>query len=184
MIALALAAMSVVPAAVEATGMEPQLKVIRLEASERSWPITCVGHAGEEGVLRVGIPPGTPPKAVEEFTDAISQVASSVTGVDPESSKKSCDLDPPYGESSGPVQQLMFATAGPDPGFLKAAQECGFSRAYWRPTGAADLASFGGRLDPKKYPMVLDAGEDATKRMGPTVCFMQMRPHYPRASPR
>ena len=166
--------------AVEATGMEPQLRVVRQAAAERSWPITCVGHAGEEGVVRVGIPRGTPHEAVDGFIETLRPVASSVgnLGVDP--TKRSCDREPVHDGRSAPVRELIFTTGERDPRLLAVAQQCGYSRAYWRPTSPDDVLKLGGRLDAKKYPTTLDAGEDAATRYGPMICFMNMRPHLPR----
>jgi hypothetical protein len=174
--ALALTASSM---AVEATGMEPQLRVIRQAAAERSWPITCEGHAGEEGVVRVGIPLGTSRAAVDDFIETVRPVASSVgnLGVDP--TKQSCDREPISGGSSAPVRNLIFTTGERDPRLLTVARQCGFWSARWRPTTPEDVLKVGGRLDAKKYPTTLDAGEDVTTRYGPMICFLNMRPHLP-----
>ena len=173
MIALGFALTGASPIAVAATGMEPQLRVIRQEAAIRQWPITCVGHAGEEGVIRVGVPAGTPDRAVDGFIDAVKTVASSVgnLGVDP--TKQSCDQEPVRVESSDVVRDLIFAEK-PDPRLLALAKDCGYSGAYWRQTTTEDVATVGGQIDAKKLPNTLDAGENAGTRYGPMTCFSKM----------
>ena len=153
--------------------MEPQLSVVRLEAAQRKWPITCVGHAGEEGVVRVGIPFGVPRKTVDGFIDALTPVASSVGNLDVDANKKACDHEPFQKRSSVPVRTLTFMT-NPDARLLTVAQECGYAKAYWRPTQPADVTKFKVQLDAKKYATTLDAGEDADARYGPLVCFLNI----------
>lgn len=174
MLGIALALAGTATAAVEATGMEPQLRIIRQEAARRGWPVICVGHAGEEGVIRIGVPPGTPRATIDSFDDQLMKVASSVTGLE-ETKSTTCDLQPRM-ESPESTRVLMLAT-GPgqkDAGLLAVAQECGYTRAYWRPTRPEDVARFGGKVDWKKWPITLDAGEDASARRGPLICFANL----------
>ena len=173
MLALALALGGAAPMAVEATGMEPQLRVVRQEAAKREWPITCVGHAGEEGVVRVGIPSGVPRETVDGFIKALTPVASSVGNLAVDASKETCDHEPVQQGSSEPVRTLIFM-ADPDARLLTVAQECGYAKAYWRPTQPQDVAKFKDQLDAKKYSTTLDAGEDAGARYGPMVCFLNI----------
>ena len=166
---LALAAVS--PTAVQASGMEPQLRIIRQAAAERTWPITCVGHSGEEGVVRIAIPAGTPDAAVNSFIVVVKSVASSFGNhrVD----RQSCDETPPLVEGGVPVRHLVFTTER-DQGLLSVAQECGYSKAFWRSTTPDDTTGVRGRLATKKYPNTLDAGENAAARNGPLMCFLAM----------
>ena len=173
MLIVALALGGAVPMAVEATGMEPQLRVIRQEASKRGWPITCAGHVGEEGVIRVGIPPGVPRDTVDGFIEALTPVASSIGNLGVDASKETCDHEPVKQGSSEPVRTLTFM-AEPNSRLLAVAQECGYAKAYWRPTQPEDVANFKDQLDAKKYPTTLDAGEDAAARYGPLVCFLNI----------
>jgi hypothetical protein len=173
MFAFALALGGVVPMAVEATGMEPQLRVVRLEATKRGWPITCVGHAGEEGVIRVGIPQGMSRETVDGFIEALRPIASSVGNLGVDATKETCDQKPVQQGSSGSVRTLAFM-AETDTRLLTVARECGYAKAYWRPTQLEDVAALKGQLDAKKYPTALDAGEDAAARYGPLVCFLNV----------
>src|SRR5690348_13258753 len=99
-----LAAAAATPIAIEAVGMEPQLRIVRQEAAKQGWPITCVGRAGEQGVLRVQVRDGTPRSVVDGFIEALTPVVASVgnLGVDP--TKRSCDQAPVTGSSSRPVR--------------------------------------------------------------------------------
>ena len=184
MLALFVALAVTAPTAVEATGMEPQLRIIREAAAERRWPITCVGHDGEQGVVRIGVPAGTSREVVDGFIQSISSVASEAGDLGLNARNETCDREPVRMEASPPVRQLLFIAGQPEPRFLAVAKECGFSRAYWRATSDKDVAALGGALDIKKYSTVLDAGENTAARYGPTVCFMKMRPHLPRAESR
>ena len=55
-------------------------------------------------------------------------------------------------------------------GVLALTKECGFERAVIRPWQSGDIAV--PQMDQNWY--VLDAGEDAVPRHGPTVCFLNM----------
>jgi hypothetical protein len=164
--ALALIASSM---AVEATGMEPQLRVVRQAAANRGWPITCVGHAGEEGVVRVGIPPGTSREAVDGFIDALTPVASSVgnLGVDP--SKQSCDHEAVNDGDTTPQRALAFGDAQTLYALQSIARECGYLRAYIRPRSAADdKVFFAWSVSPPNQTLdhTLDSGDDEPSRYG------------------
>lgn len=173
MFAFALALGGAAPMTVEATGMEPQLRVVRQEAAKREWPITCVGHAGEEGVVRVGIPSDVARETVDGFLEALTPVASSVGNLGIDASKKSCDQKPVQTRSSEPVRTLTLM-GEPDARLLAVAQECGYAKAYWRATQPEDVAKFRGQLDTKRYSATLDAGEDAAARYGPLICFLNI----------
>jgi hypothetical protein len=156
--------------AIEATGMEPQLRLIREQAAKRAWPITCMGHAAEEGVVRIGVPSGTSAEALDGFTEALKSVASSIGNLGVNPSKQTCDREPVRTESPGEARALIFTT-GEDPQLLRVAQECGFANAFWRATRPEDVASSRGQIDAKKNPTTLDAGENASARYGPLTCF-------------
>ena len=174
MFALGLALLGAAPMAVEATGMEPQLRLVRQQAAQRGWPIVCVGHAGEEGVVRVAIPSGTSRQAVDGFIEAATSVASSAGSLGVNASKQSCDREPVRVESSNPVRTLFFTTGVREPRLLAVAHDCGYAKAFWRTTRPDDVARFGGQLDAKKYFNTLDADEDAAARPGPLACFIQI----------
>jgi hypothetical protein len=174
MLAFALALFGAVPIAVQATGMEPQLRIVRQAAANRNWPITCVGHAGEEGVVRVGVPAGVSREAVDGFIEAVTSVASSVGNLGVDASKQTCDQAPVQVTSSEPVRTLTFTTGERDARLLAAAQECGYAKVHWRPIRPEDIAIFKGQLDTTKYSTTLDAGEDASARYGPMTCFVNI----------
>ena len=173
MLAIGLALMSASPMAIEATGMGPQLRVIREQAAKRAWPITCMGHAGEEGVVRIGVPSGTSAEAVDSFTETVKSVASSIGNLGVNPSKQTCDREPVRTESPREARALIF-TAGEDPELLRIAQECGFANASWRATTPEDVESSRGQIDAEKNPTTLDAGENATARFGPLTCFLKI----------
>ncbi|HEY7808384.1 MAG TPA: hypothetical protein VIC34_14395, partial [Croceibacterium sp.] len=54
------------------------------------------------------------------------------------------------------------------------ARDCGFPNAYWRSAQPKDVAQFRGKIDLKKYSMVLDAGRDTRTLYGPLVCFLNL----------
>jgi hypothetical protein len=174
MLAFALTLMAKAPMAVEATGMNPQLRFIRQEAAKRKWPITCVGHSGEEGVLRIGIPPSTPSQAVDDFERAIQDVASSWANLGADAKKATCNREPVRQSVDGVVQVLILSAHGRDPRLLAVAHDCGFPEAYWRATAPEDLARFGGRVDLNKFSNALDAGENVATHYGPTMCWVNM----------
>ena len=157
--------------------MEPQLRVVRQEATKRGWPITCVGHAGEEGVIRVGVPAGTPRRAVNGFIEAVTPVASSVGNLGVDATKQTCDQEPPILEGEGsdqPGRTLTFTAGQRDARLLSVAHDCGFTHAYWRATIPQDVERFNGKVDAKKHALTLDAGENANVRYGPMMCFLNM----------
>jgi hypothetical protein len=121
------------PVAIDATGMDPQIRLMREQAATQSWPITCMGHAGEEGVIRIGIPPGTSNETVERFEAVIRPVASSTQPIYPDNPEKGCDHKPIIMESAGsPESVLTFSAGGEDAQLLGVARDCGYARAHWR----------------------------------------------------
>lgn len=181
MLAMALALSTAVPAAVEATGMEPQLRLIRDQAAKLGWSITCVGHAGDEGVIRIGVPNGTSSKAVDSFEAGLIGIASSVSNVPPDADRDHCDREPTRTETSGPPDQTLTFWPGAElktgdkaSRLLTVARECGFPNARWRSTQPEDVARFKGRIDSRKFSMVLDAGRDTRTLYGPIICFLNL----------
>jgi hypothetical protein len=174
MLAFALVLVVSVPMAVQATGMEPQLRIIREQAAKRNWPITCVGHSGEEGVVRIGVPAGTPSQAVDDFEETIKGVASSWGNLGVDATKATCDQEPVRVVGEGEMRTLIFTAGEPDPRLRAVAHDCGFPKAYWRATAPDDVARFGGRVDVKKFSNTLDAGENIVTHYGPMLCFLNM----------
>lgn len=181
MLALALALSTGLPAAVEATGLQPQLRLIREQAAKLGWPITCVGHAGDEGVIRIGVPNGTSSNAVENFEADLIGIASSVTDVPPDADQEHCDRKPTRTESSGPPSRTLifwpgaeFNTDDKASRLLAVAHDCGFPNAHWRPIRPEDVEQFSGKIDPNKDSMVLDAGRDTRTLYGPIICFLNL----------
>jgi hypothetical protein len=113
-------------------------------------------------------------EAVDGFIKALTSVASSVGNLGVDASKQTCDQEPVQVGSSEPVRTLTFTTGERDARLLAVAQECGYAKAYWRPTRPEDVATFKGQLDATKYSTTLDAGEDASARYGPLTCFLNM----------
>ena len=182
MLAFALAVMAPAPMAVQATGMEPQLRIVREEAANRHWPITCVGRSGEEGVVRIEVPAGTSSQAVDDFEEAIKSVASSWGSLGVDATKATCDEEPARFEGGGEPRTLIFTAGEREERLLAVAQDCGFPKAYWRATAPDDVARFGGRVDPKKFSNTLDAGEDVATRNGPMLCFLKMHGRVQKSS--
>ena len=162
------------PAAIEFAGMPPQLQIIRAAASRRRWKITCEGHQGEEGVIRIGLPANTTDAALDSFDAEVHEIAStSGTLNKTDAWKPTCDLQPPTLErdsKSPPMTVLAVASVNYLPRLLTVAKMCGFDRAYIRPWSKDDLY---GRPVPAEWK-VLDAGEDTVGRYGPTICYLNL----------
>jgi hypothetical protein len=162
------------PTALEATGMEPQLRIIREAAAARKWPVTCEGRAGEEGVIRIEIPPGVPSEQMDAFENSIKLVASSWGSLGVNAKKPTCDREPVRSEGADPPAHiLIFGNGEEDPRLVTLARECGYATAYWRAVRAEDYAWFGGTLDKYHAKTALDAGE-SLNRYGPMTCFRLM----------
>jgi hypothetical protein len=62
--------------AVDVTGMDPQLAIIRRDAARLDWRVICEGSAGEERVLRLTFP-NRSEKAVRSYFDPQDLIGSS-----------------------------------------------------------------------------------------------------------
>ena len=154
--------------AVDAAGMEPQLRVIREAAGQRSWPITCQGHAGEEAVIRIGVPSGTDQTQVDGFVASVGETASVWRELRAgEALRPGCDLDEPKETANFSQRALAFGNHEELVRLEATARQCGFGNARIRPWIAKDSPW----LKPRAGWFALDAGEDSVSRYGPLMCF-------------
>lgn len=159
--------------AIDVTGMDPQLAIIRRDAARLGWRITCEGRAGEERVLRLAIPPGAD-EAVRSYFDPQDHLGSSTrfySGDD--TPPESCDLEPPTTGSSRPSSVLALGPRAELTPLARIARACGFTSAGIRSRRQDDVPAGTPRLQDDW--LTLDAGEDAIPRYGPTICFLQMQ---------
>jgi hypothetical protein len=160
------------PAAIEVTGMPPQIAYARRTAAGQAWPVTCEGRSGEERVLRLAPAGGMTREAVAALLEnRVSSIRYYYR--DGEQPGLTCDQEPPVSSS-----ETRFSTlaVGPQDGLAplaEIARACGFSRARVRRWRAGDLPA--GTLGIRPGWRTLDAGEDTAPRHGPSVCFVQMR---------
>src|SRR6476619_6735500 len=164
----------VAPVGIEATWMEPQLRAIRSLAAKRGWSVTCEGHAGEEGVVRLRPPAGTDENGMKAFADDTLKIASSVQDISPqEAAAKMCDGKAMSDGDVAPQRALAFGPATQLGSLQAIARACGYQHTYVRlRTAADDNVFFAWSLPPSTH--TLDSGEDAPSRYGPRVCFMNM----------
>jgi hypothetical protein len=158
--------------AVDVTGMDPQLAIIRRDAARLGWRVTCEGSAGEERVLRLTFPNGSE-TAVRSYFDPQDLIGSSTryysrTDKPPER----CDQEPGTTSSSRPSSVLALGPRELLTPLVDVARACGFALTAIRERRQEDL--------PQGWPglqddwLTLDAREDTTPRHGPTICFLQM----------
>jgi hypothetical protein len=158
---------------VDVAGMPPQLRVIRLEASKNGWSITCQGHSGEQGVLRLTAPAGAASDKLTAYFDSRNHLGSNAYLYrDGRPAPVSCDHEPPISSSEKPVYELLFADPSSLKSLLPIAKSCGFGHAYIRETTPTDVTSRLANAHPQWK--TLDAGENIIPRNGPLICFMQM----------
>ena len=171
---LLMSAALVASVGIDATGMQPQLQAIRTLAAQRSWSITCEGHAGEEGVVRLKPPLGTGESDIKAFADEVLKIASSVEEVSPaNAAAKTCDGKAMSDGDVAPQRALAFGPAAQLSSLRGIARACGYRRAYVRARNAADdKVFFAWSLPPPSH--TLDSGEGGPSRYGPRVCFMNM----------
>ena len=156
--------------------MPPQVEALQRLAGRNGWVVTCEGKAGEEQVLRLS----APRKAGERYWAAMEAqsiaIASSVTRLQVgEATSTSCDREAVTGEASEPTPILLMADEVRLAALLPLARHCGFQSAHIR------------RRQPDDPPIpnasrsthILDAGEDASRRQGPLLCFLHMRSMRP-----
>ncbi|MBV9841549.1 MAG: hypothetical protein JOY99_08485 [Sphingomonadaceae bacterium] len=168
------------PTAADVTGMKPQLEVIRRDAAERRWQITCEGRAGEETVLRLNFPKRISGETVRAYFENKRYVGSSTHYFYRETlSPNSCNGEPITTAGSGFVRVLSVGPRATLVGLAELAKAC-FTNAVIRERKRDDLPEAAAQA--KSDWMTLDAGEDVTSRYGPTVCFIKMRANQP-ASP-
>jgi hypothetical protein len=162
------------PIGIDATGMEPQLRIIKSIATQHGWSVTCEGHAGEEGVVRLEAPAGTDASGVKVFADSIIKVASSTNAITAqEAASKTCDREAMSDGNTAPQRALAFGPASALGSLATIARECGYQHVYVRPRNAADDdASSAYWVGPPTD--TLDTGEDVPSRYGPRVCFMNL----------
>lgn len=168
MIALLLALAAPEPRALEASGMEPQLRVVREEAAKRKWPILCEGLYGDQGTVKVAVPSDASEAERASFWEVMASVASSYG----DSVELTCEKVTLPVDDSVDLRTLFLTTTDHSDRLLKVARECGFTKAFWRPARPEELAPFEGHVpNLKKYSIALDAGENALARYGPLSCF-------------
>lgn len=159
--------------AVDVTGMEPQIAIIRRDAARLGWRVTCEGTAGEERVLRLTIPAGSE-EAVRSYFDPHDHIGSSTRFYSREDMPpERCDQDPPTTSSSSPSFVLAFGPRELLTPLADVARACGFTLTAIRERRQQDVPQ--GTPGLQDDWLTLDAGEDTTPRYGPTICFVQMR---------
>ena len=174
MLFLLLPVLANLPVAVDVAGMEPQIEILRRDAAEHGWRITCEGRSGEERILRLTFPQGASAAAIRTYFDAEHHVGSSsrfyYSGDLPPAS---CNQEPPTAAGSPPMRVLGFGPPETLTQLAGIARSCGFTRAAIRAQRTGDFPA--GIVQPRADWLTLDAGEDITPRYGPTVCFIQMQ---------
>jgi hypothetical protein len=173
------------PISVDVAGMEPQIEILRRDAAEHGWPITCEGRAGEERVLRLTFPRGASGAAIRTYFDAEHHIGSSTRFYHRRDLPPvRCDQEPPRISASAPIHILGFGPSEALARLASVARACGFTRAVVREPLRGDTPAGTARLHDGLR--ALDAGEDITRSYGQTICFIQMRtralePLQPRA---
>ena len=174
MLLLLLSLTAAPPVAVDIIGMEPQLTIVRRDAAERGWRISCEGRAGEENVIRLSFPSGTPAGAIRSYFDPDHHLGSSAhyyyLG---DALPDRCDHEPTFTSSSAPLQALVVGPGNLLERLAVIARACGYSGAAIRARRSGDIPA--GAADPPEDWVTLDAGEDAGVRYGPSICFVQMQ---------
>lgn len=161
------------PIAVDVAGMEPQLAVVRRDVAERGWGIGCEGRSGEERVIRIVFPAGTSEAAIDAYFDPYHHLGSSFRYYRAEDPPpRGCDREPSVSGSSTPWRVLAIGPREMLEPLVPIARSCGFAAAAVRSRRDGDLSS--DVAVPPEASLVLDAGEDAGSRSGPTLCFLQM----------
>ena len=161
------------PVAVDVTGMAPQLEIIRRDADQRGWRISCEGRAGEEGVIRLAFPSGIAREEIDTYFDADHHLGSSQRYYYARDTlPEQCDQEPAVSSASEPAPVLALGPRESLSGLTEVARACGFAGATLREIRAQDILS--GQPDPPENWLALDAGEDASARHGPAICFLQL----------
>ena len=162
------------PVAADVAGMEPQIEIIRRDAAEHGWQITCEGRSGEERVVRLAFPPGAAEATIRAYFYPQNHIGSThrfyYKSYPP---PERCDHEPPSTSASPPARVLALGPREQLTRLVTVAQRCGFTMAAVRKPRRDDVP---GQAAP--FPddwLALDAGEDASPRYGPSICFLQMR---------
>jgi len=164
------------PVAVDVSGMEPQLAIVRREAAAQGWRISCEGRSGEQGVLRVHFPPEAADEATRLFTARRRGIGAShlfyqAGDVIPG------DCDQPPVTISAPASAsdrvLAFGPREVMEESAHIARDCGFAAVAVRPGREEDPPAGAHSLYPDWF--ALDAGEDIGARHGPFICFIQIQ---------
>jgi hypothetical protein len=174
MLLLLLSIAAAPPVAVDVTGMAPQLAILRREAAERGWRISCEGRAGEQSVLRIHFPPGTSEEATRLLSARRRGIGTShlfyqAGDVIPER----CDQAAVTIPASASDRVLAFGPREVMEESASIARDCGFAGALARPGREEDPPAGAHSLYPDWF--ALDAGEDIGPRYGPFICFIQMQ---------
>lgn len=160
--------------AVDISGMNPQIRIIRSLAQREGWPITCEGRRGEEKVIRISFPKEITPEAADALWGFRHKGSSSVSYYRGQRIPTSCNLEPSVLSASATSSVLGI---GPEDVLNKAAataRDCGFKHVTVRQRRPADDPWIvNARAD---WNYVLDAGEDVISREGPSLCYIQMAP--------
>src|ERR1700740_222504 len=99
------------PIAVDIAGMQPQLAIVRRDGAARGWRVTCEGRSGEERVIRIVFPPGTPPAAIGAYFDLADHLGSSARFYHAgDTLPQSCDSEPTV-SSGSPARVLALGPA-------------------------------------------------------------------------
>ena len=161
------------PVAVDVAGMAPQLAIIRRDAAERGWRISCEGRSGEEGTLRLAFPPDVRRESVEAYFDPNHYVGSSAYFYSrADELPEHCDHDPTRIISAESSQVLAAGPRDTLAPLVGLARDCGFGAALVRERREADIQAEAGAM-PGDW-LILDAGEDVVPRYGPALCFLNL----------
>jgi hypothetical protein len=170
------------PVAVDVAGMAPQLAVIRSDAAGRGWRITCEGNSGEERVIRIAFPAGTSRETVMAYfgPGMIGSTMSYYSLARP--APESCDRQEPGQGSGDPVRLLGFGPRAVIEPLVGVARSCGYAGAGIRVRRRGDRIP--AAIAMHRDWLVIDAGEDAGRRYGPMICWVQMEYRAVAAAPR
>lgn len=157
--------------AVDVAGMEPQLSIIRRDAAERGWRISCEGRSGEERVIRIVFPSPTSEARIQPYFELLGSSMNYYSAEHP--APERCDQsEPQTGTGNAPVRMLGIGPRSRIEALVSVAQACGYAGAALRarrPDDPVPVAA-GAQND----WVVIDAGEDAGARYGPLICWIQM----------
>jgi hypothetical protein len=132
--------------AVDVTGMEPQVAIVRRDATRLGWRITCEGSAGEERVLRLTFTTRYE-EAVRSYFTSQNPIGSSARFYSSQNTPPAgCDQEPPTTSSSHPSSILALGPRELLAPLLDAARACGFTSSAIRQRRQEDVAQGTPRL--------------------------------------